>query len=262
MIEVLEFEKEIITNLQDEKDFLNYMHKNTPKKLILNYSKFQEGDGERDGFGEENVLEYLEEIASIKLSGEKDKSVEENLPFIAMLAFYYLRGGITYLDIVQEGTLGVIKAIENYKTEYGNFENYRNYWVVREIVLFINKKIVDIKNEFKSYFKYKKENFGKSVEKKEKKEILILTEDDVLSSVKDIEKRERLVEKMFDFSKLQNRLTHRQIEVLKHYFGFGVNRRYSIFEIDEKLGFSKGQSELIFEQALLIISTLEGKMYL
>ena len=34
------------------------------------------------------------------------------------------------------------------------------------------------------------------------------------------------------------------------------------FEIEEKLGIEKGKGEIIFEQALLILSTMEGKMFL
>ena len=33
-------------------------------------------------------------------------------------------------------------------------------------------------------------------------------------------------------------------------------------EIEEKLGIEKGKGEIIFEQALLILSTMEGKMFL
>lgn len=70
------------------------------------------------------------------------------------------------------------------------------------------------------------------------------------------------MERTIDFLALKNRLSTRQIEVLNYYFGFGVDRRYSIFEIEEKLGINKGEGEVIFEQALLILSTMEGKMFL
>lgn len=70
------------------------------------------------------------------------------------------------------------------------------------------------------------------------------------------------MEKLTEFSSLKNRLSSRQIEVLNYYFGFGVERRFSIFEIEEKLGIEKGKGEIIFEQALLILSTMEGKMFL
>ena len=49
------------------------------------------------------------------------------------------------------------------------------------------------------------------------------------------------MEKLTEFSSLKNRLSSRQIEVLNYYFGFGVERRFSIFEIEEKLGIEKGK---------------------
>ena len=146
-----------------------------------------------------------------------------------------------------------------------DFENYKKYWIIREIVLFINNKITDIKNEFKSFFKDKRENFGKvghEHEEVEDKTEVYLTEEDLLPSIDAIDKREKLMEKLTEFSSLKNRLSSRQIEVLNYYFGFGVERRFSIFEIEEKLGIEKGKGEIIFEQALLILSTMEGKMFL
>ena len=126
-------------------------------------------------------------------------------------------------------------------------------------------KITDIKNEFKSFFKDKRENFGKvghEHEEVEDKTEVYLTEEDLLPSIDAIDKREKLMEKLTEFSSLKNRLSSRQIEVLNYYFGFGAERRFSIFEIEEKLGIEKGKGDIIFEQALLILSTMEGKMFL
>ena len=57
---------------------------------------------------------------------------------------------------------GAYEGIALYDGEkYGDFENYKKYWIIREMVIFINSKITDIKNEFKRFFKDKRENFGK-----------------------------------------------------------------------------------------------------
>lgn len=273
-INVMDFEKEIVKNLRTDNEFMEYLDKNAKKELVLDYSnlKLKElEDEDLDILGEESVLDYLEEVASIVLDEDKNKSrdklVEENLPVVASIAFNYLREGIAYLDVVQEGTMGLIKAIESYKDKSDiEFDNYKKYWIIREIVLFINNKIADIKNEFKSYFRLKKENFGKEEEhehsQEEEHDEVYLKESDLLPNVEAIEKREKLADRILEFSVLKNRLSQRQIEVLNYYFGFGVDRRYSIFEIEEKLELPKGQGEEIFEQALVILSTMEGKMFL
>lgn len=270
-INVLDYEKNIVKNLVNEEEFENFLKVNGKKELVLDYSKLglkELEDEELDVLGEESVLEYLEEVASIipNNSPEGEEFIVQNLPIIASIAFNYLREGVAYLDVVQEGTVGLMKGIESYDGEiHGDFENYKKYWIVREMVLFINSKISDIKNEFRSFFKSKKENFGKEeheeVEVEDTSEVY-LKEEDLLPTIEAIEKREKLMEKIMDFSALKNRLSIRQIEVLNYYFGFGVERRFSIFEIEEKMGLENGQGEKIFEQALMILSTMEGKMFL
>ena len=89
-----------------------------------------------------------------------------------------------------------------------------------------------------------------------------LKEEDLLPTVEAIEKREKMVEKRIDFFSLENRLSERQIEVLNYYFGFGKDKRYSIFEIEDVLKLESGQGENLFQSALLILSTVEGKMFL
>ena len=234
-INVMDFEKDILKKYYDDEMFLEFLNENAKKELVLDYSKLglkELEDEDLDTLGEESVMDYLEEVSSIipKEELEGDDFIVQNLPVVASIAFNYLREGVAYLDVVQEGTMGLIKGIEAYKGEiHGDFDNFKKYWIIREIVLFINNKIMDIKNEFKSFFK---------------------------------DKREKLMERTIDFLALKNRLSTRQIEVLNYYFGFGVDRRYSIFEIEEKLGINKGEGEVIFEQALLILSTMEGKMFL
>lgn len=268
-INVMDFEKKVVKQYFNDEDFFKFLEEK--KELVLDYSKLalkELEDEDLDILGEESVIDYLEEIASItpNENPEGEDFIVQNLPLVASIAFNYLREGVAYLDVVQEGTMGLIKGIENYNSEkHGDFENYKKYWIIREIVLFINNKITDIKNEFKSFFKDKRENFGKvghEHEEVEDKTEVYLTEEDLLPSIDAIDKREKLMEKLTEFSSLKNRLSSRQIEVLNYYFGFGAERRFSIFEIEEKLGIEKGKGEIIFEQALLILSTMEGKMFL
>lgn len=271
-IDVLDFEKNILKRYQDEGEFLKFLEENSKKELVLDYSKLslkELEDEDFDTLGEESVMDYLEEVSSIipKENPEGEDFIVQNLPIVASIAFNYLREGVAYLDVVQDGTMGLIKGIEAYNGEiHGDFDNFKKYWIIREMVLSINNKITDIKNEFRSFFKDKRENFGKEEAHKEEheedKSEVYLTEEDLLPSIESIDKREKLMERVIDFSALKNRLSSRQIEVLNYYFGFGVERRFSIFEIEEKLGIEKGQGEMIFEQALLILSTMEGKMFL
>lgn len=266
-INILDFEKQIIDKYLDEEKFKEFLKNNSDKQLEFNYGNLQSKElteDELDILGEETVMDYLEEVAAIIPTEETDKVVQ-SLPMVAELSFHYLRECVAYLDVVQEGTVGLIKAIENYnEEEFKDFENYKKMWIVREIVIYIHEKIRDIQNEFKSFFKNKKEHFGHEIEEEKSEDAseVFLTEKDLLPNIEAIEKREKLAERVIEFSHLKNRLSERQIAVLNYYFGFGVDKRYSIFEIEEKLKLNSGDGEKIFEQALVILSTMEGKFFL
>lgn len=266
-INILEFERDIINKYLDEEKFKEFLKNNSDIQLDFDYTKLQSKElteDELDILGEETVMDYLEEVASIIPDEETDKVVQ-SLPMVAELSFYYLRECVAYLDVVQEGTVGLIKAIENYNSkEFKDFENFKKMWIVREIVIYIHGKIKDIQNEFKSFFKNKKEHFGHETEEESSEDTseIFLTEKDLLPNIEAIEKREKLAERMIDFPHLKNRLSERQIAVLNYYFGFGVDRRYSIFEIEDKLKLNSGDGEKIFEQGLVILSTMEGKFFL
>lgn len=266
-INVIDFERQVVKKYFNEEEFLKFLEEK--RELVLDYSKLSLKELEEEDLeimGEESVIDYLEEVSSIIPNQEENEEdfVVQNLPVVASIAFNYLREGVAYLDVVQEGTMGLMKGIALYDGEkYGDFENYKKYWIIREMVIFINSKITDIKNEFKRFFKDKRENFGKEehIHSEEDGEVY-LKEEDLLPSLEAIDKREKLMERTIEFGALKNRLSLRQIEVLNLYFGFGAERRFSIFEIEEKLGLKKGEGEIIFEQALLILSTMEGKIFL
>lgn len=280
--DVRELEKLIIEKYQNDVDYKIFLEENSKKEILFNAesSSIKELE-DMEEFAEETVIDYLDEIANLEvISDEEEKDIFENfeagdkeqivikyLGEAASVAFNYVKDGIAYMDIVQEGTVGLIKAIDNYVPELnGEFKNYAKYWIIREIVLFIQNKIEDIRYEFKNYFKIKKENFGKE-HHHENEEIheqgeIYLKEEDLLPNIEAVEKREKLVDKKINFFALNNRVSLRQVEVLNLYFGFGKERRYSIFEIEDMLKLEKGQGEEIFQEALLILSTVEGKIAL
>ena len=281
-LSIKELEKEIIVNYKDDDDFREFLDDNLDKEL--NFDNHYTGSKEledMDEFAEETVIDYLEELSNMEVISDeeennylkdinesvKEKIIVKNLNEVASIAFNYVKTGIAYMDVVQEGTVGLIKAVDYYDPDKnGDFKNYSKYWITREIVLYIESKVADIRNEFKNFFKNKKENFGKEHhhdhDEEHQHDEVYLKEEDILPTIESIEKREKMVEKRIDFFTLENRLSERQIEVLNYYFGFGKNKRFSIFEIEDVLKLESGQGEELFQSALLILSTVEGKMFL
>lgn len=279
-IKLKELEELIIGKYYEDEKFKEFLKENRDLEveIVVENIKLKELE-DMEEFTEETVIDYLDEIANLEVISdevekEKLKDIEESeelvikyLGEVASIAFNYIREGIAYMDIVQEGTVGLMKAISNYNLEEcGEFKNYCRFWIIKEMVMFIQNKVEDIKYEFMNYFKTKKENLGKEhhhdhEEEHEHGEVY-LKEEDLLPSIEAIEKREKLVEKKINFFNLNNRLSLRHIEILNLYFGFGKDKRHSIYEIEEKLELEKGQGETLFQEALLILSTVEGKIAL
>ena len=76
----------------------------------------------------------------------KKKLIEANLRLVVKMAFPYTNsGGLSLLDLVQEGNLGLIKAVEKFDYRLGNkFSTYARWWIKQSIsrALFNKSKII------------------------------------------------------------------------------------------------------------------------
>lgn len=68
----------------------------------------------------------------------KDKLIEHNIRLVISIANRYHRGrisqGVSYLDLIQEGTLGLIRAVEKFDHTKGyKFSTYGTWWIRQSI---------------------------------------------------------------------------------------------------------------------------------
>ncbi len=166
-----EKEKEQLKNIEDSEEIVikylgDYLDEIANLEVISEEKEKEQLKNIEDS--EEIVIKYLGEVASIAFNyiregiAYMDIVQEGTVGLMKAISFNYIREGIAYMDIVQEGTVGLMKAISNYDVEEdGEFKNYCRFWIIKEMVMFIQNKVEDIKYEFMNYFKTKKENFGK-----------------------------------------------------------------------------------------------------
>lgn len=108
--------------------------------------------------GNEELKIYLNEINQIPLlsaedekelaikaaqgdSAAKEKLINSNLKLVVSIAKKFQGNGISFLDLIQEGNIGLIAAIDKFDTSLGyRFSTYAYYWIKTTISRAVNQQ--------------------------------------------------------------------------------------------------------------------------
>lgn len=112
-----------------------------------------------DKFMDSSISWYLEQINKIPLlsreeedtlarlvregdENAKNRLIQANLRFVVSIAKKYQTSGISLLDLINEGNMGLIKAAEKFDPDRGfHFISYAVWWVRQGIILAISQKV-------------------------------------------------------------------------------------------------------------------------
>jgi RNA polymerase primary sigma factor len=69
-----------------------------------------------------------------RLDRARDKLIVANLRLVVHVAQKYVNNGLPFLDLIQEGNLGLMRAVEKFRYERGNkFSTYAYWWIRQSI---------------------------------------------------------------------------------------------------------------------------------
>jgi RNA polymerase sigma factor RpoD-like protein len=87
---------------------------------------------EREEFTEEDLKELNKAI--ILSNRAKQKLAETNLRLVVSIAKKYVGRGMSFLDLIQEGNMGLMKAVDKYDYSRGfKFSTYATWWIRQAI---------------------------------------------------------------------------------------------------------------------------------
>ena len=84
------------------------------------------------GMPPEEFMTSFTELRKVMKEGQiaRTKMVEANLPLVISIVKKYMNRGLSFLDLIQEGNTGLMKAVEKFEYKRGyKFSTYATWWI-------------------------------------------------------------------------------------------------------------------------------------
>ncbi len=144
-----------------KEDYKNYATDDSVKAYLQQIGKIQ-----LLSFEEE--MKLAKEIKENDSTEAKEQLVNSNLRLVVSIAKKYIGRGLSFLDLIQEGNLGLIKAAEKFDYSKGyKFSTYATWWIQQSITRGIADKSRIIRlpvHMIETLGKIKKATFDLSIE--------------------------------------------------------------------------------------------------
>ena len=129
-------EKELIINIQEnENEIVTFNTISNQDEILQMYLK---DIGRTKLFtreNEQNIGKIIKEGRGCEKEIAKKKLIQANLRLVVSIAKKYIGQGLLFMDLVQEGSIGLIKATERFDYSRGfKFSTYASWWIKQTII--------------------------------------------------------------------------------------------------------------------------------